>query len=186
VTDSQLFTIAGRDLEKFVSDWFEDLKTGGGQMRGLLDDGPDFGDAFLMGNIAARAAEPDSSDEELLLSATLVIAQDYMRGKRGHPMLHDWEDRWAYVCAAFSNVHEVGEHEAAQRLARIAFQGQQEIPGAQVFLREIRAKQTPAERASHEQRMTSIKQREVRAAKLLDPEIDMTAVMLSMPLIESQ
>lgn len=182
MTDAR-FVVVGRELETFVSTWFEDLRSGGGEMRGLLDDGPDMAASFLMGNIAPRASKPDASDEELLLFATLAVAQEYFRDKRQEPVLDGWDAMWEYVCAAFDHLHDVGNEDAADVLVKSVLRGMQ-TPSEEVrqWLTVVWSKKTPAERAAHERHMAQIKQRELRAARLLHPDIDVDMVMLSMPL----
>jgi len=183
VTDTERFIVAGRDLETFVTAWFEHLRAGGGQVRGLLED-DDMEPFFLIANIASRAARPDASDEELLLYSALAVARDYLKDQRITPVIDGWDGMWEFVCECFDHLHEIGEDEAALALAKSVLSDLQVVPEYEAFKRRMAAKKTDAEIAAHEQEMAEIKQRELRAARLLDPSIDFDAIILSMPLIE--
>lgn len=181
MTDAERFIVAGRDLETFITTWFEDLRSGGGESRDLIDNFENMEMLFLMANIARRAAQPDASDEELLLFSALAVAREYFREERMEPVIAGWGGMWKYICDAFDYLHEVGNEEAALILVKSVLRGMQTQSEEEQFLRSVWSNKEPGERAAHERYIAEIKQRELRAARLLDPTVDVDAVMLSMP-----
>ncbi|ABH00779.1 hypothetical protein RHA1_ro11132 (plasmid) [Rhodococcus jostii RHA1] len=125
-------------LETFITTWFEDLRSGGGERRDLIDNIENMEMFFLMANIARRAAQPDASDEELLLFSALAVAREYFREERMEPVIAGWGGRWKYVCDAFDHLHEVGNEEAALILVKSVLRGMQtQSEEVEQFLRSV-------------------------------------------------
>ena len=169
--------IAGRDLSSFVTAWANNLKAGGGESPGLLEvavkeTDSSFGAEFLVLNIAPQAANPDASDEELLLFATLVVFR--LAGYPGtSPSV--WEGEDEHLSRAFCHLQRIGEKEAARLLRwQVIRHATEDKPeGYKAFKR--RQPMAPGEQASWDQRVASYDERSLRAAKILDPNGDFDA-----------
>lgn len=177
---ADLYVIAGADLRQFTADWLSDLQSGEGMTwRGLLDHAKsdpiaseryEYGADYVLANIAPHATKPEASDHELLLFAVMVT---YKRA--GYPGADPtfWDGEEAHVGRAFAYFQEVGEHEAARQLRHDVIRRSRPDPDPWIanMLRQ-RALANPARAAAHEQDMTSIHSRSLRAAALLDPDGD--------------
>jgi hypothetical protein len=175
---SDLYVIAGVNLRPFVIDWLAELNSGSGILRGLLTAGPGyhFGGRMMIANIGPRAEPDNASDEVVLFYAVMVTYQ-----QAGWPGADP--DRFdgftLHVERAFRYFRTVGETEAARRI--IAGVISQMRPGPEAWegiLRRFRENH-PAEDAYWDRMMADISQRDIRAARLLDPGIDFDAMMLA-------
>ncbi|KQX75395.1 hypothetical protein [Aeromicrobium sp. Root472D3] len=178
---------AGRDITDFVRAWFEDLRAGGGRMREFLGDMPgspagDMATIYLLGNV--DAARPDSSDEELLLYAVLQIGGQAYRDEYGDDAhLFDWETKWEYIEQCFDVVNGLTASENAQFMVRWALRRSRiRTEPEREWDRMVWEGKAPGERAAHEQKMAGIMQRELSAARLFDPDIDIDSMVMSIEL----
>ena len=171
------YLIAGRDISSFVTAWANNLKAGGGESPGLLqaavtEPASSFGAEFLMLNIAPQAANPDASDEELLLFATLVVFR--LAGYPGTSPSR-WEGEDEHLSLAFRHLQKIGEKEAARMLrCDIILHATEDEPERYKALKR-RQSMAPGEQASWDQRIASYDERSLRAARILDPTGDFDA-----------
>ena len=85
-----------------------------------------------------------------------------------------------HVERAFGYFHTVGETEAARRIAIGVINEMNPGPEAlEKILRRYR-ENNPAESAYWDRKMAEISQRDIRAARLLGPDIDFDAMMMTM------
>lgn len=179
------YLIAGVNLREFTANWLSWLHSGGGEMRGLLDElsnpkpDPDgtyfYGASFMAASIGLQAAKPNASSEELLLAAVLFIYQD-AEFPGADPMRFDGFDE--HVERAFGYFHRVGAVEAARRLRRKVIARSEPGPPVWEEIQKMHADRDPAKHAAHQRRMAELMQRELRAADLLDPEGDFDSEFL--------
>lgn len=182
---SDPYVISGVDLRPFVLDWLVDLNSGGGQSRGLLEhindpSEPDsrysYGGHMMMANIAPRAVPDDASDEVVLFYAVMALYQ-----QAGWPEAdpQHFDGFTPHVERAFDYFRTLGETEAARRLAADVIRKMHPGPNVLEDLRRYHREKNPAKSAYYERVMAEISQRDVRAAKLLDPSIDFDMMVLA-------
>jgi hypothetical protein len=172
------YVIAGVNLRSFARDWPADLDSGGGIMRGLLEAGPrySYGAHMMMANIAPRAEPNDASHEVTLFFAVMTTYQQ--AGWPGADPEH-FDGFTPHVERAFAYFRTVGETDAARRIiVGIINQIAPESEAWQKIMR--RREENPAESAYWDRKMAELSQRDIRAARLLDPDIDFDAMMLAM------
>lgn len=176
-TQDDLYVIAGVSLRRFVADWLSDLESGGGQMRGLLDEaqsgrepGDDyfFSTSFLMANVAPHAVPLTASPEVLLLCAVLFL---YQQAELPNSQ-KTWDGFDAHISRAFDHLHEIGEKAAAKALIQDVLRRMEPGPEAYEEMARRRREKDPSKSAAHERDMAFLRQRYLRAAKLLDPDAD--------------
>jgi hypothetical protein len=176
--------IAGVNLRPFVLDWLADLSDGGGLGRSLLEEindpyEPDsrysYGGYMMMTNIAPLAVPNDASDEVLLFYAVMTTYQ-----QAGWPEAdrRKFDGFLPHVERAFAYFQTVGDTEAARRLAADVILRMGPEPEALERIRRHHREKNPEKSAYYERKMAEISQRDVRAAKLLDPGIDFDAMVL--------
>jgi hypothetical protein len=173
------YVIAGVNLRPFVIDWLADLNSGGGIMRGLLKAGPHYGYGghMMMANIGPRAEPDDASDEVTLFYAVMVTYQ-----QAGWPGADPerFDGFTPHVERAFDYFHTVGETEAARRITVGVISQMSPGPEAWEKITRHHRENNPAESAYWDRKMAEISQRDIRAARRLDPDIDFDAMMLAM------
>lgn len=173
------YVIPGVNLRPFVIDWLADLNSGGGIMRGLLKAGPrySYGGHMMMANIGPRAESDDASDEVTLFYAVMVTYQ-----QAGWPGADPerFDGFTPHVGRALDYFRTVGETEAARRI--IVGVISQMNPGPEAWEKITRRprEDNPAESAYWDRKMAEIAQRDIRAARRLDPDIDFDAMLLTM------
>ncbi|NEA21604.1 hypothetical protein [Actinomadura bangladeshensis] len=181
---SDPYVIAGVNLRQFVLDWLGVLNSGGGEMRGLLEHVDDprhpseryrYGAHMMMANIAPRATPAAASDEVLLFFAVMVIYQQ--AGFPGADPQH-FDGFTPHVERAFDHFQSVGETEAARRLAADVIRQMKPGPEPWEAIRQRQSQENPAKSAYYERLMADLYQRDLRAAKLLDPDLDFDAMVL--------
>lgn len=173
--------IAGVNLRPFVLDWLADLNSGGGVSRGLLEVSPRYfyGGHMMMANIAPHAEPADASDEVKLFYAVMVIYQ--LAGWPGADQ-ERFDGFTPHVERAFDYFRTVGETEAAQRITAGVISQMRPGPTPEqweAFLGRRPRENSPAEDAYWDRKMAEISQRDIRAARLLDPDVDFDAMMLA-------
>jgi hypothetical protein len=172
------YVIAGVNLRPFVLEWLADLNSGGGIMRGLLKAGTrySYSGHMMMANIAPRADPDDARPEITLLYAVMATYQ-----QAGWPGADPerFDGFTPHVERAFDYFHTVGEAEAARRITADVIKQMAPGPDAWEMLTGRQRVKNPAEDAYWDRKMAEIYQRDFRAAKLLDPEIDFDAMVLS-------
>ncbi|MEU6723456.1 hypothetical protein ABZ917_07060 [Nonomuraea wenchangensis] len=166
-------------------DWLADLNSGGGQSRGLLEHindpyEPDsrysYGAHMMMANIAPRAVPDDASDEVVLFYAVMAIYQ-HAGWPKADP--RHFDGFTPHVERAFDYFRTIDETEAARRLAADVILRMRPGPDVVENIRRRNREKNPAKSAYYERVMAEIAQRDVRAAKLLDPSIDFDAMVLA-------
>ena len=145
------------DIDAFAKNWLEGLNDDGAEMRSLVDEKPDMGPYFMMANIAPRGVDPSASTEELVLFAVLAAYQDVVHS--GQRRERRWEGTTAHLDAAFNYANEIGRAGVAARLLKSL-------------------DNDPARIAAHEQDMARILDRDIRAARLLDPSLSVDVFLL--------
>jgi hypothetical protein len=178
--ESDLYVIAGVNLRPFVLDWLADLNSGGGIMRGLLGAGPgySYGGYMMMGIIAPRAEPDDASDEVRLFYAVMVT---YQQAKWPGADPERFDGFTPHVERAFAYFRTVGETEAARRITAGVISQMRPGPTPEeweAFLGHPR-ENNPAKEAYWDRMMAEISQRDIRAATLLDLDVDFDAMMLA-------
>jgi len=165
-TEPYLF--AGRNLETFVTLWLTRVLQEDAPTRGLLehvDEGYDYGGHFLMANIGPQATDPTASEETLLLYAVLATYQN-----DGFPGADVWRGEEWHVHRAFAHARKLGASDAASNLLRRSAQAstREPVPAFESMLKSSLG-HDPARRAAHDRTMASIADRDIRAARFLDP-----------------
>jgi hypothetical protein len=178
-----VYVVAGVDLRSFVGRWVADLEAGGGRMRGLLDachaagtsqEEYFYGAMFLMANIAPRAAEPTATVEEVLLFGVLALHQE----KEVPSEQLRWDTLDGHVLRAFEHLRDLGPSAAALELAHLVLDEMRPAPPEWAAVRRQDAALDPARSAAHDRDMAYLAQRELRAAALLDPDLDFDRLLL--------
>ncbi|MEU4418700.1 hypothetical protein [Nocardia salmonicida] len=180
--EQSIYNLAGFDLGPAITAWLDDIIKGGGVGRTLLEHaianthpGDDlfYSATFLMGNVAPDAADPEATPEVLLIYAVLTIHQNSIP-KETPGLWHGFE---GYVRDAFERVQAMGRTSAAEALLRPMIQNST-APNQDLQWMRRAANPDPAKYADHERHMASIWERNVRAAKILDPAVDLDDLLL--------
>jgi hypothetical protein len=178
------YVVAGVDLTSYADEYIDTLENDDNPLsawvRETINSQGAEHHAFTyrmhaMGSIAPQAMDEDAPVELMLLFAVLATKQTAEFNQRPLP---PWDGYRAYLDEAFDYFHEVGETEAALRFLRgvVRYQGS----WGESF-DEYRT-QTAAEdlvlSAHEDQEWARLHQRDIRAAKLLDPSIEFDAIVL--------
>jgi hypothetical protein len=136
---------------------------------------------MMMANIAPRAVPDDASDEVMLFHAVMAI---YQQTDRPEADQRHFDGFTPHVERALDYFWTVGETEAARRLAADVIRPKHPGPDVIEEIRRYHREKNLAKSAYYEREMAKISQRDVRAAKLLDPGIDFDAMVLAMDGLE--
>ena len=164
------------DIDAFAKNWLEGLNDDGAEMRSLVDEKPDMGPYFMMANIAPRGVDPSASTEELVLFAVLAAYQDVVHS--GQRRERRWEGTTAHLDAAFNYANEIGRAGVAARLLKSVVRRGKDEDGLSRRLTARSLDNDPARIAAHEQDMARILDRDIRAARLLDPSLSVDVFLL--------
>lgn len=164
------------DLDAFARDWLDGLESDGASMRSLVVDKPDMGSYFMMANIAPRAVEPSASGEELALFAVLSAFQDAVHS--GVRPRERWRGTAYHLDSAFKYANEIGRSGVAASLLQSVVGRGRDESGLSERLTARSLGNDPAKIAAHEQDMAHIVDRDIRAARLLDPSQSIDALLL--------
>lgn len=145
-------------------------------MRSLIAEKPDMGPSFMMANIGPQAVEPTSSTAELVLFAVLSAFQNAIQA--GLRPEDPWEGTSAHLNAAFSYANEIGRGGVAASLLHFVVRRGKDNNGLSERLTARSPDNDPARIAAHEQEMAHILNRDIRAAKFLDPSLSVDAFLL--------
>ncbi|WP_025104797.1 hypothetical protein [Microbacterium paraoxydans] len=133
------------------------------------------GSAFMMANIAPQAAVADSTDEELILYAVLAAFQNAgFPGQTG-----PWPEARTHLELAFAHARQLGRSGVARNLLRDVAAASRRTPDE--LDKQLLAKSLGGDAsklAEHDAEMASIRNRDVRAAALLDPTISLDELLL--------
>jgi hypothetical protein len=179
------YLIAGRDLEWFVNEWLAAVALDDHE-KSLLDAASEagkdgnfdseylFNAAYLYSQIGPRAAEHESSPEELLLAAVLAVYQNensLFRGMR-------WVSQTEHVARAFRFARETGDAGMAQKLIAHVLRRGEDRPEGWKVIQTGNAEKDPAKAAYWDGKMAELDQRELRAAALFNPNVDFDRALL--------
>lgn len=182
---SDPYVISGVNLRPFVIGWLADLDSGGGLARDLLElinDSCDpasrysYGAYMMMANIAPRALSEDASDAVMLFYAVMAI---YQQGDCPNADQRHFDGFGSHVERAFDYFWTLGAAEAARRLADDVIRRMHPGPDIVEEIQRRHREKNPGKSAYYERRMAETSQRDLRAAKLLDPGIDFDAMVLA-------
>jgi hypothetical protein len=167
------------DIDDYATHWLSSLESDDAKMRGLLDEAPssDFlGHAFMMANIAPRAASAKAPDEALVLYAVLASFQnDGFPGRQPR----SWPGVESHLIAAFAHANRLGRSGVARTLLRsVAQSGHRESDRLSAQLTSSSLGNDPGRIAAHEQELAEIVSRDVRAARLIDPSVKLDDLLL--------
>lgn len=165
------------DIDTFARQWLEGLEHEHATMRSFVDEHPDMGPYFMMANFGRRAVEPEASAEELVLFAVLAAFQNAIHSGRRRE--DPWEGTTAHLDAAFIHANEIGRAGVAASLLEFLVRRGKDEDGLSERLTARSLGKDPARIAAHEQEMAHILDREIRAAKLLDPSLSVDAFLLA-------
>jgi hypothetical protein len=179
------YLAAGRDLEQFVTRWLADV-TLEDEEQSLLNAAASAGESgnhdseylfnatYLYSQIGPRAAESDSSPEELLLAGVLAVYQHEHKLFRGMR----WISQADHVARAFQFAQATGDSGMARKLIMDVIQrGEAPAEGWKIIQRS-NAEKNPAKAAHWDAEMAGLDQRELRAAALFDPAVDFDSLLL--------
>lgn len=164
------------NVDDFAKKWLEGLSDDGAEMRSLVDEKPDMGPYFMMANIAPRGVDPSASAEELVLFAVLAAYQDAVHSSQRRE--RRWEGTTAHLEAAFNYAREIGRAGVAASLLKSVVRRGMDEDGLSRRLTASALDNDPARIAAHEQDMAHILERDIRAARLLDPSLSVDAFLL--------
>ena len=133
------------------------------------------GSAFLMSHIAPEAMAPESTDPELILYSVLAAFQNARFPGQAGP----WPEARAHLELAFGYARELGRAGVARNLLRDLADESRKAPDD--FNEKMLAKSfngDAAKLAAHDADMATIRDRDVRAAALLDPTASLDEFLL--------
>lgn len=167
---------AGVDLQGFVENWLSEALDDPDprllrEAEARPDDGATLGAAFLMRTLAPLLWEEEGTREQLILFGTLAVYQHGRNSRR-------WNGCVQYVEAAFDHLHEIGEAEAARQLVTEA--NMDAVDDDAIRSRNETTSRwrdsDPARLARYDQTMAAASNRELRAARALDPTVNISPI----------
>lgn len=172
------FVLDDLDVSDYVERWLAWVESSKARGRAtLLRRKPvkyEMGSTFMMANIAPQAAAADSPEADLLLYAVLASFQNARFPGHDGP----WPAARVHLEQAFEHARELGRSGVARNLLRnLADQSRE----ADAFNDMMLAKAFDGDAgklAAHDADMAVIRDRDVRAAALLDPSITLDQILL--------
>lgn len=168
------FTVGDLDVTQFVVSWLDGLDRNELFQRQAADS-PDVAPFFMMANITPLVGRTDAGADELVLYAVLAAFQG--ANFPGRPE-SAWVGPAPHLDAAFAYANALGRTDVAKALllpwVRRAFE---EPDRFDTFLRS-RSLDDPGKTAAHEQEMADIRSRDIRAAAVLDPRVNLDDMLL--------
>ena len=173
------FALDDLDVSDYVERWLASVESPGARGRDtLLRRKPvslTMGSAFMMSHIAPQAAVAESTDPELILYAVLATYQNARFPGQTGP----WPEARTHLELAFEHARELGRSGVARNLLRDLVDESRRAPDD--FNGSMLAKSfggDAAKLAAHDAEMAAIRDRDVRAAALLDPTITLDQLLL--------
>lgn len=172
----ETYVIVGTDLRCFVQGWLVELDDDELLSRALLDPAGrsyEYGAVLLLADMALIAGRPAASREALLTYAVLAAFQ--------HGNFSDrtvWTTAADHVEHAFAHAAQRGPSGLARSLVQaIVDRSKSRDAWHQVVLHRLLLA-TPADQAAHDQRIAQFCARDIRAATLLDPTVNLDELLL--------
>lgn len=165
------------DVDTFARDWLARLDEEGANSRGLLEFAAGdyaFGSYYMMSNIGPAAVAPTASREQLVLFAVLAAYQS-----ADFPGAGVWSGESNHLDIAFAFANELGRTGVARMLLEgVAGRSDRETAPLRDRLLNHSLGHDPARLAAHDREIAHILDRDIRAARLLDPTLSIDSFLM--------